>query len=216
MGNVERWAFVHGSLLYPLALILDRILFFLIFRRLYKKRFLDYGCNVRWGRNGAYYCIPRSVRISGAHLIAIGSNTQIDDGVYLQCHLDGDGIKIGDGCRINAHTHIQSFSRIILEEDVLVAPFSHISSSNHRFEAGSDLPILKLGACPSGAVRIGTGTWIGRGAHVLGGVELGRNCVVAAGAVVTKCAQPELVLAGVPARPLPRKTGRRTPASQGS
>jgi maltose O-acetyltransferase len=45
--------------------------------------------------------------------------------------------------------------------------------------------------------------WIGSGAIVLAGVTVGRNSVVAAGAVVTKDVPPGCIAAGVPARALP-------------
>jgi acetyltransferase-like isoleucine patch superfamily enzyme len=42
--------------------------------------------------------------------------------------------------------------------------------------------------------------WIGTGARILDGVEIGEGCVVAAGAVVNKSVPPYSVVAGVPAR----------------
>ena len=42
--------------------------------------------------------------------------------------------------------------------------------------------------------------WIGAGAILLPGVEIGEGSVVAAGAVVTKSVQPYSVVAGIPAR----------------
>lgn len=49
-------------------------------------------------------------------------------------------------------------------------------------------------------VRIGKRCWLGKNAIVLPGVELGDDCVVAAGAVVTRSFGPGSVVAGVPAR----------------
>jgi Acetyltransferase (isoleucine patch superfamily) len=47
-------------------------------------------------------------------------------------------------------------------------------------------------------VRIGAGTWIGSGAVVM--ADVGRNCVIGAGAVVTKPIPDRVLAAGVPAR----------------
>ena len=53
----------------------------------------------------------------------------------------------------------------------------------------------------SGRVAIGDGSWIGAGARILGGVQIGRGCVVAAGAVVTRSVPDNTLVAGVPAVP---------------
>jgi acetyltransferase-like isoleucine patch superfamily enzyme len=47
-------------------------------------------------------------------------------------------------------------------------------------------------------VRVGSGSWIGSGAVIL--ADVGRNCVVGAGAVVTKALPDDVVAVGVPAR----------------
>jgi acetyltransferase-like isoleucine patch superfamily enzyme len=47
-------------------------------------------------------------------------------------------------------------------------------------------------------VRIGAGTWIGSGAVVM--ADVGRDCVIGAGAVVTKPIPDRVLAAGVPAR----------------
>ena len=52
-----------------------------------------------------------------------------------------------------------------------------------------------------------SGCWIGAGAIILGGVEVGECAVVGAGAVVTTSVQPRTVVAGVPARVVKTLTG---------
>jgi maltose O-acetyltransferase len=49
-------------------------------------------------------------------------------------------------------------------------------------------------------VTIGDDVWIGGNAVILPGVTIGNNCVVAAGAVVTKDVPANSLVAGVPAR----------------
>ena len=51
-----------------------------------------------------------------------------------------------------------------------------------------------------GAVTINDGCWIGIGAVILPGVEIGRNAVVGANAVVTRNVPDFAVVGGVPAR----------------
>lgn len=181
--------------------IADRVMFYLYFKNRYKKMFRFYGENIRWGKHFERMIIPRSVRISCPEKISIGDNCQIDEGVYLQCHYKGAGIFIGSGTRINAHTHVLSYSHIHLGEKVLIAPFSLISSGNH----GNSLNVAVMDQehVPSGDIIIEDGCWIGQHGKVMGGVKLASNITVAAGAIVTKsCSRANATLLGIPAREL--------------
>lgn len=180
-------------------LLFDRLAFYIFYRRSYKKIFAHYGNNVRWGRDFRRFVIPRSVRISCPEKVRIEDNCQFDDGVYLQCHYDGDGIHIGRGTRINAHAHLLSYSRISLGSNVLVAPFTLIASGDHGHES-DDMPIMFQAHKRSGEIVVDDGAWIAQGAKVLGGSRIGRNSVVAAGAVVRGQFEEGSLLAGVPAR----------------
>lgn len=51
-------------------------------------------------------------------------------------------------------------------------------------------------------ISIGEGSWIASGAIVVGGIRIGRNCVIAAGAVVTRDVPDFTIVAGVPAAPI--------------
>lgn len=188
-----------GGLAGIALLIWDRVSFSLYKKRYYKHIFLNYGENIRWGKHSLRLTIPNSVRIANPHKISIENNCEFDEYVYLQSHHDGEGLFIGNGVRINAFTHVQAFSKIIIEDFVLVAPFSHINSGNHGI-ADHHSPIMHQAYHKSGVIKIGTGSWMGRSSHVLGGVILGKNCVVAAGAIVTKSFPDFSMLGGIPAK----------------
>lgn len=49
-------------------------------------------------------------------------------------------------------------------------------------------------------VQIGDGCWIASGVIVIGGVTIGRNCIAAAGAVITSDVPDGCIVGGVPAR----------------
>ena len=49
-------------------------------------------------------------------------------------------------------------------------------------------------------IKIGDGCWLGARVTVLGGVEIGAGCVIAAGALVNKDVPPNELWSGVPAR----------------
>jgi acetyltransferase-like isoleucine patch superfamily enzyme len=182
-----------------MLLVLDRLAYFLFFRWYYGHVFAHYGKNVRWGRDFRRRVIPQSVRISCPEKIWIGDHCRFDEGVYLQCHGEGDGIVIGEGTRINAHTHVLAYSKISIGARVLVAPFALIASGDHG-HASSDVPIMQQPYERSGEITIAEGAWIAHGAKVLGGSRIGRNVVVAAGAVVKGAFDDNSLVAGVPAR----------------
>lgn len=83
---------------------------------------------------------------------------------------------------------------IILGNNVLLGPRSSIISMNHDL---CDFDRF----LPAEPVRIGDNCWLGAGAIVLPGVQLGNHVVVAAGAVVTKSfLEDDILIGGVPAR----------------
>jgi virginiamycin A acetyltransferase len=85
-----------------------------------------------------------------------------------------------------------------LERDVLLAANVQIPSGGktHSF-SDPTRPIREQGG-ERRLVTIGAGAWIGTGAIIL--ADVGKGCVVAAGAVVTKPLPDNVIPAGVPAR----------------
>jgi acetyltransferase-like isoleucine patch superfamily enzyme len=87
---------------------------------------------------------------------------------------------------------------VTLEEDVLVG--SHVSITNGSRQHGIerlDIPVREQpGEWPR--VTIGLDSWIGDRAVVM--ADVGRHCVVGAGAVVTKPVADYAIVAGIPAK----------------
>jgi acetyltransferase-like isoleucine patch superfamily enzyme len=91
---------------------------------------------------------------------------------------------------------------IHIERDVIIAQSTLIVDHSYAHEDGTP-PICEPGDTEGGRIRIGEGTWIGQRAAILctrGELVLGRNCVVAANAVVTHSYPPHSVIFGNPAR----------------
>lgn len=101
----------------------------------------------------------------------------------------GDAVYIGIGCMIGDVT---------LEDDVLIG--SHVSIVNGSRQHGlerMDIPVREQpGEWPR--ITIGEDSWIGERAIVM--ANIGRHCVVGAGAVVTKPVPDYAVVVGNPAR----------------
>ena len=58
-------------------------------------------------------------------------------------------------------------------------------------------------------ITLGEGVWVGVGAIILGGVNVGSRFILAAGAVVTKNFPEHSVIAGIPARRIGDTRDRR-------
>lgn len=130
-----------------------------------------FGASV--GKNARIYSPLILNNTKFANLI-IGANCHIGRGVLLDLE---DRIEIGDNVTISMNT------TIVTHVDFGDSPLGRTEfPANHA------------------PVRIGAGSYIGAGATILHGVDIGKSCVVAAGAVVRRDVLPGEVVAGVPAR----------------
>jgi acetyltransferase-like isoleucine patch superfamily enzyme len=106
-----------------------------------------------------------------------------------------ENVYVGPGCHLGL---------VHLERDVLVAAGVHIPSGGRIH--GTDDPAIPIREQEGVAtmVRIGTGSWIGSASVIL--ADVGRNCVIGAGSVVTRPIPDNVVAAGVPARVVRERT----------
>ncbi|MFJ8931197.1 acyltransferase [Streptomyces sp. NPDC102364] len=134
----------------------------------------------------------------GAHCI-IGEQVTLTAGLMPDLDLGQDPIlTLGDGVVIGRGSHVIADTTVRIGSDVYMGPYVYITSTNHSYDdphepIGKQWPRME-------PVEIGPGCWIGTGAVILPGARLGRNVVVAAGAVVRGDVPDHAVVAGAPAR----------------
>lgn len=102
----------------------------------------------------------------------------------------GDNSDIGYAARING--------TCIIEKDVIMGPEVLIYTVNHA-SSRTDVAIKYQGLTEEKPVIIGEGSWICARAIILPGVCIGKNVIVAAGAVVSKSVPDYAIVAGNPA-----------------
>jgi serine acetyltransferase len=107
-------------------------------------------------------------------------------------------LRLGDRCVIGRGSHIVAHHSIEIGDDVFTGPYVYVTDQNHSY-ADIDVPVGRQWPVNS-SVRIGAGTWLGTGAVILPGANIGRNVVVAAGAVVRGTVPDYAVVGGVPAK----------------
>ena len=109
------------------------------------------------------------------------------------------GIRFGRNHHINTGCTFDGRGGLTMGANVLIGPNVVIVSSQHQWEADSELPIIEQGH-RSAPIEIGDDCWIGANSVVTPGVVLGRGTVVGAGSVVTTSTEEYSIVAGAPAR----------------
>jgi acetyltransferase-like isoleucine patch superfamily enzyme len=105
------------------------------------------------------------------------------------------------GARLDANVYVGPrchLGLVHLERDVLLAAGVHVPSGGATHGTAELYRPIRDQPGVRRMVHIGEGTWIGSAAVVL--ADVGKHCVVGAGAVVTKPLPDFVVAAGVPAK----------------
>ena len=157
--------------------------------------------NIRFGQ---WVQLHDNVYISGLGKgkIELGNNVTI--GAYSRIITSssfnniGEHIKIGDNVGIGEFAFLGGGGGLEIGDDCIVGQYLSCHPENHNFYDNTQL-IRHQGVTRQG-IKIGKNCWIGAKVTVLDGVTIGDNCVLAAGAVVTKDMPANSVIGGVPAK----------------
>jgi maltose O-acetyltransferase len=108
----------------------------------------------------------------------------------------GYNISTGKNFYANHGLVILDAAAVTFGDDVMLAPGVLISTSTHPLD-----PVKRnKGIEMAKPINIGHSVWIGMGAKILEGVDIGDNAVIAAGALVNKDVPANTLVAGVPAK----------------
>jgi len=128
----------------------------------------------------------------------IGENVVFFKGVIIN---DPYNVIIGNNTGVGNYVVMWGAGGIEIGNDVLIAAHSVLTADGHdtNAELFRKSSYLKK-------IKIGNNVWIGANVCVLPGVEIGDNCIIAAGSVVTKSILHNSIAAGVPAVVLKKRT----------
>jgi acetyltransferase-like isoleucine patch superfamily enzyme len=107
----------------------------------------------------------------------------------------GADTRIGRNVFVNQNCTFYDLGGLDIADDVTIGPNVSLITSGHPVEPSRrrDFTIAK-------PIVIERNVWIAAGATIIGGVTVGENSVVAAGAVVTKNVPPNTLVGGNPAK----------------
>ena len=168
--------------------------------------------------------LGKGVRLQGLSQLQLGKIVQIGDHVFLSAfgrngmrignnvwigshsslkvsfsfNDQGDHIYIGNNVGIGEFAHLGGGGGLSIGDDCIIGPFLSCHPENHNF-SDHRRKIREQGTTRKGIV-VGRNCWIGAKVSILDGVTIGDNCVIAAGAVVTKNMPANSIIGGVPAR----------------
>lgn len=126
----------------------------------------------------------------------VGNNVRIGSSVSIL----GTGVlEIGDDVWIGARGLFLTGQggRIVIGSHVDIAGGVSFTTGSHRIDTEG---VHVAGVGTQGEIVLEDGAWIGMGAVLLPGVQIGNKAVVGAGAVVTRSCAPYCVYGGVPAK----------------
>ena len=110
----------------------------------------------------------------------------------------GYNIRVGEGFYANFNCVILDCARVDIGRNVFLAPLVQIYTATHPLDAATRNSGLESAA----PIAIGDDVWIGGGAILNPGVNIGSGTTIGAGSVVTRNIPPNVLAVGNPCRPI--------------
>lgn len=148
--------------------------------------------DVRLGPNVVLHH-PELVNLYGC---TVGAETEIGPFVEIQA-----GVTIGKRCKIESHSFI--CTGVTIEDGVFIGHGVTFVNDRHPRAVNQQGDVARTTDWQMVQTLVRAGAAIGSNATILGNLTIGQDATVGAGAVVSHDVPPGVVVAGVPAHPLP-------------
>lgn len=173
--------------LYSQILNFFRVNFF--YRFIFKK----IGKSVKIGKN---------VQIYGGKNIILCDNVEIKDGCVFYCN-NAEEVILHENVSLEVYNIINTQAQLKIGKNTMTAPFVSMNTGNHIFN--KEKTDIRFSSSKHVDMCIGEDCWLGIGARLLSGTNLGNHCVVGANSVVNKTFEDNLVIAGIPAKVIKKR-----------
>jgi len=110
----------------------------------------------------------------------------------------GYNIEVGENFYTNHNCIVLDSAKVIFGDNVFIGPGCGFYTSAHPIDAKR----RNMGLEYARPITIGSNVWIGGGVQVMPGVNIGDNCVIGAGSVVTKDIPAGVIAVGNPCKTL--------------
>lgn len=157
-----------------------------------------------YGKIGSMSCIIKPMRIIGKRKIFVGDHCTILNHARMETisrwkvkQFNGS-IHIGNYTSIEQNCHIIAADKLEIGDHTVISAFVYIADCGHSIDDTTksvmEQPLFVK------RTKIGAYCFIGIGAKIMPGVEIGDHAVVGAGTVVTKDVPPYTMVVGSPAK----------------
>ena len=165
--------------------IIDKIYTYIIC-----KSFMNFGKN-------SVICFP--CKIDNPSNILIGDNVTICKNVWLNAGVkkrddNQPSLNIKDGSYISSYTHINAFSDVTIERNVLIGEGVYFGDTIHSTD-NYNLPIIKQEYIFQGKIIIGEGSHLCRNSTISSECIVGKNVIICPGSFVVQKEIPSYSMA---------------------
>jgi acetyltransferase-like isoleucine patch superfamily enzyme len=152
---------------------------------------------VFYGSIGYLSYIGSPKYIIGGSKLYIGKRVRILYNFRCEIHKNGV-VRIGDSTSIGHNCHISSCELLVIGTNATISSNVFLGSLDHTF----DIPNTHVMNQPLSCIQttVGDFCFIGTGAVILAGTNIGKNCVVGANSVVKGSFPDYSIIAGNPAK----------------
>ncbi len=132
--------------------------------------------------------------------ITLGDDTILSRNSIIACK--GGSVRLGRrvGVGANCTFHVYTGNRVVVGDNVLIAPYCYFAGAAGYTAARTDIPIVDQPLDLRGGITVEDNVWIGAQTTIMDGVTIGRDSIIGAGSVVLKDVAPYSVAMGVPAK----------------